>query len=658
MCGVTGFWQPSGVDASQAQALVLRMAARLAHRGPDDSGAWIDAQPGIALGHRRLSIVDLSAAGHQPMVSSSGRYVIAFNGEIYNHGALRAELPQQAWRGHSDTETLLAGIEQWGFEATLRKAIGMFAIALWDCEQRQLTLARDRLGEKPLYYGWQGSGAGRVLLFGSELKALRAHPAFAAHGGDEIDREALLLFMRYGFVPAPYTVHRGLRKLTPGTVAVFRAGTAAPDIQAYWSATDAMLRGHASPLDIGPAEAVDHLEALLRGAVRQQMVADVPLGAFLSGGIDSSAVVALMQAQSDRPVRTFSIGFHEDGYDEAQHAKAVAAHLGTDHIELYVTPAQAMQVVPRLPSMYDEPFADSSQIPTHLVAQLARRHVTVALSGDGGDELFCGYSRYLLAQRLWHRISAVPVPMRRAAAATIAAFSEPTWDRIAEGLGRLLPMSERFARPGEKVHKGARAMAARSSDALYLNLVSQWADPGTLVLGAREPRTVLSGANTPLRELPDVPRMMAFDLLTYLPDDILAKVDRAAMAVSLETRVPLLDHRVIEFAWQLPMAHKLRDGVGKWALRQVLYRHVPRDLVERPKMGFAVPIDSWLRGPLRDWAEALLDPRRLEEDGLLATEPIRLAWKQHLDGSANRQSQLWNVLMFQAWLREQGETGA
>ncbi len=654
MCGLTGFWQRDAMDAAGARELVLRMAAGIAHRGPDDQGAWVDAAAGLALGHRRLSIVELSSAGHQPMTSASGRHVIVFNGEIYNYRELRVRLEREAgqaltWRGHSDTEVLLAAIEAWGVTATLQCAAGMFALALWDRQNRSLTLARDRVGEKPLYYGWQGDGMQRALLFGSELKALRAHHAFA--GG--VDRQALTLFMRLGYVPAPWTIHPGIRKLPPGALAVLRAPDAEPEIHRYWSADEVMLRGYRTPLRLGPDEAVDRLDALLRSAVGQQMVADVPLGAFLSGGIDSSTVVALMQAQSTRPVRTFSIGFHEPGFNEAEHAKAVAAHLRTDHTELYVTPEQALQVVPRLPSMYDEPFADSSQIPTHLVSQLARQHVSVALSGDAGDELFCGYSRYLLAQRLWGKISALPMPIRRAAAALITAGSEPSWDRIAGGLGRVLPLSERFSRLGEKLHKGARAMLGRSSDALYLDLVSQWPDPEALVLGAHEPCTVLTGADTPLRELADVPRMMAFDLLTYLPDDILVKVDRAAMAVSLETRVPLLDHRVVEFAWQLPMQYKLRDGVSKWALRQVLYRYVPRTLMERPKMGFGVPIDSWLRGPLRDWAEALLDPQRLHADGLLAVEPIRRAWEAHRDGTANRQYPLWNVLMFQAWLQEQ-----
>jgi asparagine synthase (glutamine-hydrolysing) len=657
MCGLTGFWQPAGIDACSSRTLALRMASRIAHRGPDDADAWVDADAGLALSHRRLAIVDLSPAGHQPMKSPSGRFVIAFNGEIYNHLDLRAELQravghQLPWRGHSDTETLLAAIDTWGLAATLRRTVGMFALALWDREACCLQLARDRVGEKPLYYGWHGRGAARALLFGSELKAMRAHPAFGADGEGEVDREALLLFMRHGYVPAPYSIHRGVRKLPPGTIGTFDIGAHVPTIESYWSAVEAMLRGHGAPLDIGPDEAVDRLQALLGDAIGRQMVADVPLGAFLSGGIDSSTIVALMQAQSSTPVRTFSIGFHEEGYDEAQHAKAVARHLGTQHTELYVTPIEAMGVVPQLPEMYDEPFADSSQIPTHLVAALARRHVTVALSGDAGDELFGGYSRYVITHRVWSRIAAVPMPLRRLAAAALTSISETGWNRLVTATRRVLPVARRFNRLGDKVHKGAQAMLGRDADALYLRTVSQWSDPAPLVPGATEPLTVLTGAPTPLTALPDVPRMMAYDLLTYLPDDILVKIDRAAMAVSLETRVPMLDHRVIEFAWQLPMAHKLRDGIGKWALRQVLYRHVPRSLVERPKMGFGVPIDSWLRGPLRDWAEALLAPALLRDHGL-ADVPIRAAWKAHLEGSADAQYPLWNVLMYQAWQAHQ-----
>jgi asparagine synthase (glutamine-hydrolysing) len=648
MCGFTGFISQRSLNAHELDRQVSAMNERLVHRGPDAGRTWVDPAAGCALGHRRLSIVDLSEAGHQPMPSVSGRYVIAFNGEIYNHLEIRARLKAEgrgcAWRGHSDTETLLAAIDAWGLQATLGAAVGMFAMALWDRQQRTLHLARDRAGEKPLYFGWQGQGQARTLLFGSELKALCAHPAFAA----EIDRDALVQFMRHGYVPAPRSIYREISKVMPGTVVTIAAG-AVTRTETFWSATQAMLDGKANSLVLPAQEAVDELERVLRSAVAGQMVADVPLGAFLSGGIDSSTVVALMQAQSARPVRTFSIGFHEEGFNEAEHAKAVAAHLGTDHTELYVTAQQAMDVVPLLPSMYDEPFGDSSQIPTHLVSHLAKQHVTVALSGDAGDELFGGYSRYAITQRLWGKLSRIPLPLRRAIAGALRSLPETAWNRLAALAPGGLRGSNGYARLGEKIHKGARAMCSPAFDALYLELVSQWSDPASLVRGGTEPATVLTQADPALAALTGVPRMMALDLLTYLPDDILVKVDRAAMSVSLETRVPMLDHRVIEFAWRLPMEHKIRDGVSKWALRQVLYRYVPRALLERPKMGFGVPIDHWLRGPLRDWAEALLDRRQLEAGGLLEPAPIRRAWDEHLKGVANRQHQLWNVLMFQAW---------
>lgn len=643
MCGLTGFWQASGVQSDEAKALVLDMARAIAHRGPDDSGAWVDPTAGIALGHRRLSIVDLSAAGHQPMTSNGGRYVIVFNGEIYNHMAIRRDLERRSgstsWRGHSDTETLLAAVETWGFEEALCRTVGMFAIALWDREQRTLSLARDRLGEKPLYYGWQGTGERRVLVFGSELKALRAHPAFEA----PIDREALTLYMRTGYIPAPWSIHAGIRKLPPGSFTVIRPEDETPEIRNYWSAEQVALDGAANPLSLMPEEAVDRLETLLSDAIEQQMVADVPLGAFLSGGIDSSTVAALMQSRSGQPIKTFSIGFHEEGYNEAEHAAAVARHLQTDHTELYVSAKEALDVVPSLSSMYDEPFADSSQIPTHLVSKMARQHVAVALSGDAGDELFCGYSRYMFTDRLWSRVSAVPRPLRRLGGAALTAVPPAAWDR----LGRLA----RRGALGEKVHKGARVMRSTDSDELYLNTVSQWMNPESLVEGAREPRTLLTGAPSALRRLPPVPRMMAYDMLTYLPGDILTKVDRAAMSVSLETRVPMLDHRVVEFAWQLPMNLKLREGSSKWLLRQVLYRHVPRKLIERPKMGFGIPLEHWLRGPLRDWAEQLLAPEKLRQEGLIV-EPIRHAWQEHVSGARNRQYALWNVLSYMAWKQE------
>jgi asparagine synthase (glutamine-hydrolysing) len=649
MCGFAGFHVPTGFDADSARATATRMGDVIRHRGPDDGGIWLDASAGIALSHRRLAIVDLSPAGHQPMSSASGRHVIAFNGEIYNHQEMRARLEAEgldcAWRGHSDTETLLAAIDAWGLQAALAAAVGMFALALWDRQLRTLHLARDRAGEKPLYFGWQGQGLARTLLFGSELKALCAHPSFAG----EIDRDALVQFMRHGYVPAPRSIYRGVSKVMPGTVVTIEATGEVARTETFWSATQAMLDGTANSLALPAHEAVNELERVLRDAVAQQMVADVPLGAFLSGGIDSSTVVALMQAQSSRPVRTFSIGFHEEGFNEAEHAKAVAAHLGTDHTELYVTAQQAMDVVPLLPSMYDEPFGDSSQVPTRLVSHLAKQHVTVALSGDAGDELFGGYSRYAITQRLWGKLSRIPLPLRRAIAGALRSLPETAWNRLAALAPGGLRGSNGYARLGEKIHKGARAMCSPAFDALYLELVSQWSDPASLVRGGTEPATVLTQADPALAALTGVPRMMALDLLTYLPDDILVKVDRAAMSVSLETRVPMLDHRVIEFAWRLPMEHKIRDGVSKWALRQVLYRHVPRALLERPKMGFGVPIDHWLRGPLRDWAEALLDRRQLEAGGLLEPAPIRRAWDEHLKGVANRQHQLWNVLMFQAW---------
>lgn len=646
MCGLTGFWQPQGIDVASSRALALAMARTISSRGPDGEGAWVDGAAGIALAHRRLAVVDLSAAGAQPMVSAGGRYVIVFNGEIYNHLELRARLPDRpVWRGHSDTETLLACFEAWGPVVTLRSAIGMFALALWDRHERALWLGRDRLGEKPLYFGWQGEGERRTLLFGSELKALGAHPEFAA----DIDREALTAYMRFGYVPAPKSIHRGIGKLEPGTLRRFEADDRDGVVHRYWSATQAMLQGFRSPLLLDDDEATDELERRLRTAVARQMVADVPLGAFLSGGIDSSTVVALMQAQSQRAVRTFSIGFDVEGYDEAAHAKAVARHLGTEHTELYVTPEQALDVVPRLPDMYDEPFADSSQIPTHLVAALARRDVTVALSGDGGDELFGGYNRYALTARLWRRLGALPRPLRFALAASIRGLPAPAWDRLFSGIDVMRGGRSGWSRPGEKMHKGAAVLTARSVDEVYRGMVSAWDRPETVVIGGRESASLLDQVLPELQALPPVERMMASDLLSYLPDDILAKVDRAAMAVSLETRVPLLDHEIVEFAWQLPLSLKLRDGQTKWALRQVLYRHVPRELLERPKMGFGVPIDHWLRGPLREWAETLLAPDSLRRDGLLDPEPIRRRWQEHLSGRGQHHPALWNVLMFQAW---------
>jgi len=648
MCGLTGFFSPTGLVENAAE-IVRRMSDAITHRGPDDAGVWVDEAAGVALAHRRLSILDLSPAGHQPMASNGGRYVIVFNGEIYNHLELREALAGIAWRGHSDTETLLAAFEAWGIELTLKKCVGMFALALWDRETRSLTLARDRMGEKPLYYGWQGD----VFLFGSELKALRAHPAFCG----EIDRNVLALYLRHNYVPAPYSIYKGIFKLPPGSwltlpadapVAVSPAPSRDGLKTFYWRARDAAEAGVRRDLDDDAA--INELDTLLRRAVGGQMVADVPLGAFLSGGIDSSTVVTLMQAQSKRPVQTFTIGFHEAGYNEAEHAHAVAAHLGTEHTELYVTAEQAMAVIPRLPALYDEPFADSSQIPTLLVSELARRHVTVSLSGDGGDELFGGYNRYMWASRIWRSLGWAPRPLRAALAGVLTSLPPTAWNGVFSGLSLFLPKRWRYANPGDKLHKLAGILAVRSPEEIYLALVSHWQQPANIVIGATEPATVLTDA----RQWADVPdfesRMMYLDQMTYLPDDILTKVDRAAMGVSLETRVPLIDHRVVEFAWQLPLSMKIRHGQTKWLLRQVLYRYVPREFIERPKMGFGIPLDVWLRGPLRDWAEALLGESRLRQEGYFHPGPIRQKWAEHLSGQRNWAYYLWDVLMFQAWL--------
>ena len=645
MCGLVGFLGGVAGEGSD-KALLRRMSDPLIHRGPDDGGTWFDSEQQIGFGHRRLAIVDLSPAGHQPMVSASGRYVTAFNGEIYNHLGIRTELEgigqAPTWRGHSDTETLLAGIEAWGVEATLKKSIGMFAIALWDRKTHTLTLARDRMGEKPLYYGWQGSGNERVFLFGSELNALKAHPAFVTH----IDRGALCLLLRHNYIPAPYSIYHGIAKLEPGCLLSLSLEQPEPKIWKYWDAIEAARAGVAQPFAGTADQAVDALEVLAKDAVRRQMMADVPLGAFLSGGIDSSTVVALMQAQSSRPVKTFTIGFSEEGYNEAVHAKAVAQHLGTEHTELYVTPQQAMEVIPRLPALYCEPFADSSQIPTFLVSQLAKQHVTVSLSGDAGDELFCGYNRYQITEQLWRKLALVPAPLRALAAKGITALSPTAWDSLAG----IIPGGGRYAALGDKLHKGAGVLASATVDELYLGMVSHQRNPVDWVIGGQEPPTYLTGLRPELGGLNVVERMMALDAISYLPDDILVKVDRAGMAVSLESRVPFLDHRVVEFAWSLPLTYKLREGQTKWPLRQVLYRHVPRALIDRPKMGFGVPLHDWLRGPLREWAEELLDEARLAKEGYFHPAPIRKIWAEHLSGKRNWMAQLWNVLMFQAWL--------
>lgn len=645
MCGITGRWTETP-QRRDNRSLVAAMAHAIQHRGPDSAGTWQDEEHGLALGHRRLAILDLSPLGHQPMLSPSGRYVIVFNGEIFNFRQLRGELGARFhFSGASDTEVMLAAIEAYGLETAVRRFVGMFAFALWDRERRCLHLVRDRLGIKPLYYGV----VGRSFAFASELKAFRTLPDF----DDEIDRDALALFLRHNCIPAPRSIYRGIRKLPPGTILSIAAPAAeVGEPVAYWSAREVAERGVADPFSGSDAEATDALEELLRDAVRLRMVADVPLGAFLSGGIDSSVVVALMQAQSDRPIRTYSIGSLDPGYDEAQHAMRVARHIGTEHTELYVRSEDALAVIPRLPALYDEPFADSSQIPTFLVSELARRHVTVSLSGDGGDELFGGYNRHVWGSRVWSAMRWTPARLRHGLARVLETSSPAGWDRRYEAMERLVPLRLRQQMFGYKVNKLASALTAGDAVDLYQRLASHWFDARSVVIGASAPERAAEPEGLgPAASHPEL--MMYFDLVTYLPDDILTKLDRASMAVGLEARVPLLDHRVVEFAWRLPLHMKIREGRGKWLLRQVLYRHVPRELVERPKAGFGVPLDAWLRGPLRDWAESLLDERRLREEGFLRPQPIRERWTQHLSGRASWQYHLWDVLMFQAWLEAQ-----
>ncbi len=617
------------------------MGATLAHRGPDDSGTYHDPKKGIGLAFRRLSVVDLSPCGNQPMASVSGRYVIIFNGEVYNFDDIRAELGISHWRGHSDTEVILEAMERWGLDAALQRFVGMFAFALWDRQDATLHLVRDRLGIKPLYYGRVNGD----FVFASELKAIRQYPEFSG----EISRDALSLYMRLACVPSHFCIYKHLHKLPPGHRLSLSSAAAAPELHQYWSASEAARTGAQTPFAGSDAEAIEQLEEKLLVAVRLRMIADVPLGAFLSGGVDSSLVVALMQSHSGRPVKTFTIGFQEDGYNEAAHARQVAAHLGTEHTEIYGTSKDALDVVPLLPAMYDEPFADSSQLPTYILSKMARDKVTVSLSGDGGDELFGGYNRYIFTRRLWNAIRRSPKFGPRTMARMIRSISPGRVDRVFQMLRSVTPKSARLPAPGDKLHKLANFASAEAWSEIYLRAVSYWDDPSEIVVNSSEPATMRDSI-TQASWLPNLEEsMMLTDLQNYLPDDILTKVDRASMAVSLEARVPLLDHRLVEFAWTLPLRFKIRQGTGKWILRQVLNKYVPAKLVARPKMGFSVPIDSWLRGPLRDWAESLLSADRLGQHGLLNVDAIRVKWQEHLSGARNRQDLLWVVLVFQDW---------
>ncbi|MEW6267159.1 MAG: asparagine synthase (glutamine-hydrolyzing) [Thermodesulfobacteriota bacterium] len=663
MCGLTGFMAPHGsAGPDRLTETVGRMAEAIRHRGPDDAGVWIEPEVGLALGHRRLSIIDLSPEGHQPMISAGGRYVIAYNGEVYSFTDMRRDLEGlgRRFRGRSDTEVILAALEEWGLEAAVARFVGMFAIALWDRKERRLHLVRDRLGIKPLYYGWMNG----VFLFGSELKALRAHPAW----NGQVDRDVLALFLRHNYIPSPYSIYRGVYTLMPGTILTVSPEETAPASfsplveggdsaalrpQAFWSAKEVAEAGVRRPFPGSDQEAADKVEELLLEAVRCRMIADVPLGAFLSGGIDSSTIVALMTAAGSGPVKTFTIGFPEEIFNEAHHAQAVARHLGTDHTEMYVTGRQALEVIPKLPVLFDEPFSDSSQIPTYLVAELTRRHVTVSLSGDGGDEIFAGYTRYFDAPRLWSYGSWLPVPLKPVAARTLTSIPPPTWTRLFKLLGPLLPEALRHRDPGDTIHKVAEILGAESPRQIYRRLTSHFKRPAEIVIGAVEPPTAFTDEARQAQVSDFLRWMMYLDLISYHPDDILVKVDRASMAVALEARVPMIDHRVVEFAATLPSRVMVRNGEGKWILRRILSKYVPPELWDRPKTGFGVPLGQWLRGPLKEWAEELLSESRLRRDGYFHPEPILTKWKEHLSLKRDWHYYLWDVLVFQAWLDAQ-----
>jgi asparagine synthase (glutamine-hydrolysing) len=659
MCGIAGLLSTGSDNADDISATLQKMTRSLAHRGPDAEGFW--SEVGVALGHRRLSILELSDAGAQPMRSESYRYIILFNGEIYNHLNMRRDIAAEGaapdWRGHSDTETLLAGIAHWGLKETLQRAKGMFALALWDRSEKRLFLARDRMGEKPLYWGW----AGQALVFGSELKALRAHPDCPR----DVCREALAQYLRFMYVPAPRSIHPDLYKLEPGTIlTVDGAPPAGPpeqpirpgghygsiSIRRYWDMNAEIAAGAQNQIK-DEGDAVAALGEVLGKAVQRQMISDVPLGAFLSGGVDSSAIVALMQAQSARPVQTFTIGFDDAAFDESPHAAAVACHLGTEHTKLRVTDTNARDVIPYLPDLYDEPFADSSQIPTHLVCHAARQHVTVALSGDGGDELFGGYNRYFWGPKIWDRFALLPHPLRSGLGKVIRSVPLSVWDAAGFQYNRLRSGSTGISMLGDKAYRlGDSLRTAKTRDDLYGSLVSKWSLEAGIMLGISNDPTSQIDDPLPENGVEDPAMLMMLqDMRSYLPDDILCKVDRAAMGVSLETRSPFLDPDVIALSTRLPMAMKIRDGQGKWALRQVLYQHVPRKIIERPKAGFAIPIGIWLRGPLRDWAEELLSYELLERDGFFDPEIIRQTWAEHLSGRRDWTTRLWAILMFQEW---------
>ena len=649
MCGINGFYSKS---LSNFDDVIVKMNSTISHRGPDTNGAWSDKNSGIVLGHQRLSIIDVSSSGNQPMQSSSGRYILTYNGEIYNYLKIRKELemnnPNIKWKGKSDTEILLESIDFWGIELTLQKIQGMFAFGIWDQKMRCLILARDRIGEKPLYYGWQGEGNNRVFLFGSELKALKVHPEF----NGQINRDAIALQLRHNCIPAPYTIYKDIYKLLPGNYLELKHNDLKKELlsypKKYWSLTSSLMYGNKNQLKLNEDEIQKDLEKNLKISVKKQMISDVPIGAFLSGGVDSSIVVALMQSQSHQPVKTFTVGFNENEYNEAKFAKKIAKHLGTNHTELYVSPKTAMEVIPKISTIYDEPFSDSSQIPTFLVSQLTKQHVKVAISGDGGDELFGGYNRYKMSEKFSSIFRFMPFTLRKTLASTIQSISPHNLDKIS----RFIPILDQPTNFGDKIHKAADVLNTKNFSDIYYTLCSHWKNPTEIVLNSKEPGTLLTKFKPNINYLDTQQQMMALDFLTYLPDDILVKVDRAAMASSLETRVPFLDHNLIEYVFKIPHSLKFRNGHGKWILKKILNQYVPKNLTERPKMGFEIPLGSWLRGPLRDWAENLLNEKRLNQENFFNTKLVRDKWLEHLNGKKNWHHHLWDILMFQAWLEK------
>ncbi len=650
MCGFAGVV----IDKSTAklsQSIIEKMGDSISHRGPDSSGVWLDAEIGIAMVHRRLSILDLSPSGHQPMQSSSGRFTLVFNGEIYNHLSIRSQISDAyQWRGHSDTETILAGFEIWGIKNTIQKSTGMFSLAVWDAKEKSLSLFRDRIGEKPLYYGWQNGS----FLFGSELKSLIVHPSFQ----HEIDRNSLSLFMRYGYVPSPASIYKGIQKLAPASfIELFPYSNSfrneeTPVPAEYWSLAEVVSDGQKRSDLMNSIEIQEKLDFLLREVIDQQMVADVPVGAFLSGGIDSSTIVAIMQTLSRKKIKTFSVGIEAEGYNEAPYAKEIAEFLGTDHTELFFSDKEARNIIPDLPGIYDEPFSDPSQIPTFYLSQVSRKDVAVSLSGDAGDELFAGYNRYFLGD-LIHKINRnLPRPLMKALTSAVYRISPQIWDTCFSPIKSFLPTNISTRPIGDRLHKLAKIFQQSDFMSTYVAMMSHWQDPSKIVINGSDSINQSSLRNLSSNCDDLFHKMMAFDTVTYLPDDILVKVDRAAMSCSLETRLPFLNHHLVEFAWQIPLSMKIKNGKGKSVLRNVLYKYIPQELFDRPKTGFGLPIHSWLRGPLREWAESLLNESRLKNQGYLETAPITEKWQQHLSGHRNWHLQLWNVLIFQSWFEE------